>query len=149
MNYKSIFYKITIGLFFISGTIVSAQNQIDSINIGVTDIDQIQPVFEDNLDSTLNLWYAQHPSKRERNARRTRFDTEAMVIVYIPDTIYAARLAKLPFSFKMTYNSNCTQVHRNVHFRKNAIKFRLCLAWPIITFLSSTTYSTITKFRTK
>ena len=67
-----------------------------------TDVNQIKPIFEDNLDSLLNLWYIQHSPAVEDMVTDTLKDNR--YLLNIPDSVYSERLARIPNVFKFTYN---------------------------------------------
>ena len=68
----------------------------------LNDVNQIKPVFDDNLDSLLNLYYVHNSPAVEDMVN----DTSLRDSVYsnIPDSIYINRLSKIPSAFKLTYN---------------------------------------------
>ena len=94
--------KITAFLFFALFSATYASNSKQDDDSIVNDVNQVKPVFEDNLDSLLNLWYVQHSSAPVDFVNDTTLNST--VNTNIPDSVYIARLAKIPSVFRLTYN---------------------------------------------
>ncbi len=68
----------------------------------VSDVEEIMPVFEDNLDSMLNLYYIQQVG--------TTIDfvndltAEDSLLTNIPDSVFIERLSRIHSKIKLTYN---------------------------------------------
>lgn len=90
-----------IAFFFLTGMPALSFAQIDSTTAEILKSETIQTQFGDNLDSTLNLWYVQS-SEDVANALNSSYSSDTSY--YLPDSVYASRLEKLPYVFKMTYN---------------------------------------------
>lgn len=99
------FYTIFLLILFISGFSYlgfdsDAKQNEDSV--AINDVNQIKPVFDDNLDSLLNLWYVQQSTVVEDLVSDSLFaDT---LYNSIPDSVYINRLSRIPSIFKLTYN---------------------------------------------
>ncbi len=86
----------------LNGTsLLASSKQVDD-SIAANDVNQIKPVFEDNLDSLLNLWYVQHGSASIDMVNDTTLNNT--IVSNIPDSVYISRLARIPSYFKLTYN---------------------------------------------
>jgi membrane-bound lytic murein transglycosylase D len=94
-----IFTLIVFG-FCTTAIIANSKQVYDSA--AVSDINQIKPVFEDNLDSLLNLWYVQHSPISVDIVNDTSLNNT--INTNIPDSVYIDRLARIPSVFKLTYN---------------------------------------------
>ncbi len=88
-------------LFFLAMASFSFARQPGDTIIA-NDINQIKQVFDDNLDSLLNLYYVHNSPAIEDMVN----DSSLRDPVYsnIPDSIYINRLSKIPSAFKLTYN---------------------------------------------
>lgn len=91
---------LIVSLVLVSSQLMFGRQDNDSITIN--DVQQLQNSFEDNLDSMLNLWYVKNSNTVEDLVNDTiKNSTE---IAYIPDSVYAERLARIPTTVKLTYN---------------------------------------------
>jgi len=93
---------LTMLLIVFTFTQVVNARQVDDTSF-VSDVNQIKPVFEDNLDSLLNLYYIQQPTSSADDLVNDTIQGDA-IMSFIPDSVYRARLAKLPSAIKLTYN---------------------------------------------
>ncbi len=97
-NIQSIIF-ILFGIFLIQPYLYCHQNEDSAV---VNDVEQIKPVFEDNLDSLLNLWYVQNsPAKEDLVNDSSMIDS---TYTKIPDSVYFNRLSRIPSVFRLTYN---------------------------------------------
>jgi membrane-bound lytic murein transglycosylase D len=98
--FKIRFRTVSVLFFLTFTTITFARQPGDSTFIIETN--QIKPVFDDNLDSLLNLYYVRNSPAIEDLVN----DTSLRDLIYsnIPDSVYINRLAKIPSVFKLTYN---------------------------------------------
>jgi membrane-bound lytic murein transglycosylase D len=96
----------SIGIFSISCVCLplSASINIDDSTYN-NDIEEIQPVFEDNLDSLLNLYYMQQTSSiNDESLSNISADDQAGSYQSIPDSVYISRLKAIPSAIPLTYN---------------------------------------------
>lgn len=93
-------FTLIVFVFYTTAIIANSKQVYDSA--AVSDINQIKPVFEDNLDSLLNLWYVQHSPISVDIANDTSLNNT--INTNIPDSVYIDRLARIPSMFKLTYN---------------------------------------------
>lgn len=93
------FLSIFVSLIFISPLLLGKQ---DNDSTFVNDVNQTKPIFEDNLDSMLNLWYVQNSAITEDLVNDSILNDS--IISNIPDSVYAYRLSRIPSVFKLTYN---------------------------------------------
>ncbi len=59
--------------------------------------------FQDNLDSLMNLWYAQSIQLQDSSKWMENFENETFPSVY-PDSVYMERLEKIPTIIPLTFN---------------------------------------------
>jgi membrane-bound lytic murein transglycosylase D len=96
-------YKIVFLLLILLSSIVNGFAKQDDDTTFIGDVNQIKPVFEDNLDSLLNLYYVQQSGAITVDLVNDTTPGDSLVS-YVPDSVYAARLAKIPSAIKLTYN---------------------------------------------
>jgi membrane-bound lytic murein transglycosylase D len=78
----------------------NAKQNSDSLTL---DENLIKPIYEDNLDSLLNLWYIKHSAPVEDLVNDTTKNLNTPFL-YVPDSVYSERLSRIPNMFKLTYN---------------------------------------------
>ena len=93
-------FTLIVFVFYTTAIIANSKQVYDST--AVNDINQIKPVFDDNLDSLLNLWYVQHSPIQIDMVNDTSLNNT--INTNIPDSVYIDRLARIPSMFKLTYN---------------------------------------------
>jgi len=98
--YKQIILILFISVFSFSEFDSDAKQNEDSL--AISDVIQIKPVFDDNLDSLLNLWYVQQSTVAEDLVSDSLFADS--LHTSIPDSVYINRLSRIPSVFKLTYN---------------------------------------------
>ncbi|MCX7986331.1 MAG: LysM peptidoglycan-binding domain-containing protein [Bacteroidales bacterium] len=93
-------------LVLIGGTIISlniwATGLQDSLYLD--EVDQIQSVFEDNLDSLLNLYYMQQGNTFNNDDMLIDIPSEDSLLQHLPDSVYINRLHSLRSGVPLTYN---------------------------------------------
>jgi membrane-bound lytic murein transglycosylase D len=95
---KSIISLIILTTFLTNGLCLKQEEDTTFFS----DIDQIKPVFDDNLDSLLNLYYVQQAVVTVDLVNDSIVNDS--IISNIPDSVYAERLARIPSAIKLTYN---------------------------------------------
>ncbi|MGC8804079.1 MAG: lytic transglycosylase domain-containing protein, partial [Bacteroidales bacterium] len=98
---KQKFCLIALGLMMSLPIVVGAGLQ-DSLY--VDDVELIQPVFEDNLDSLLNLYYMQQNNTTYNDDLVLEPTDADSAFQYIPDSVYISRLQALKSGVPLTYN---------------------------------------------
>ncbi len=70
----------------------------------IDDVEMIQPIYEDNLDSLLNLYYMQQGDSNNDFPTELPAEDTLSDVKLIPDSVYIQRLLKIPSGVKLTYN---------------------------------------------
>lgn len=90
-----------VGLIF-SLSQVSAVGLQDSLYLD--DVEQTQPIFEDNLDSLLNLYYMQQGNTLNNDDMLIDTPDEDSLVQHLPDSVYISRLQAIKSGVPLTYN---------------------------------------------
>lgn len=85
------------GLSYVSGSSLQDSLYVD-------DAELIQPVFEDNLDSLLNMYYMQQGNTMNNDDMLIDLPNDDSIVQYLPDSVYVSRLQALRSGIPLTYN---------------------------------------------
>lgn len=95
-------FCIIAGIFVASLSHVWGSGLQDSLY--VDDVEQIQPIFEDNLDSLLNLYYMQQGNSVSNDDMIMELPSEDSTFLQLPDSVYVSRLQAIRSGVPLTYN---------------------------------------------